>query len=321
MKARILFMGTPDFAVPALQTLLDLGYPVVGLVCQPDRPQGRHLHLQAPPTKQVALKHGIPVLQPESVRTPEFLAMVRSLAPDLAVTAAYGRILPPLVLAVPPRGCLNIHASLLPAYRGAAPVQGCLINGEHETGVSFMLMDEGMDTGDILMQARVPVDDEIDAGRLSEQLAMLGAELLPFVIEGWLDGSLKPKPQDGRQASVFPRLTRESGLIDWAADARAIHNLIRGTTPWPGAYTWCGSRRIKIYRARVCSDPDILEAAHGLTPGTICSCGREAISVACGSGVLDFLEIQTDSGKRLNCRECSHNYRLGQKMGAERAEF
>jgi methionyl-tRNA formyltransferase len=316
MKARILFMGTPEFAVPALQTLIDLDYPIAGVVCQPDRPQGRHMNVQAPPTKLLALKHHLPVLQPESVRTPEFEAMIRALAMDLVVTAAYGRILPPNILAIPPRGCLNIHASLLPAYRGAAPVQGCLINGERETGVSFMLMDEGMDTGSLLMQVRIPVDEEINAGQLSEQLARLGAELLPFVIEGWLDGSLKPKPQAHERATVFPRLTRESGFINWTADARTIHNLVRGTNPWPGAYSWCGSRRIKIYRARVCSDPDILAAARDLEPGTICSCAREAISVVCGAGVLDLLEIQTDSGKRMNCRECAHNYRFGQKMEA-----
>jgi methionyl-tRNA formyltransferase len=318
MKPRILFMGTPDFAVPALQALLDLGYPVAGVVCQPDRPQGRHLKLQAPPVKQLALRYDVPILQPDKVRTPDFAAMVRALAPELVVTAAYGRILPPAILNIPPHGCLNIHASLLPAYRGAAPIQGCLINGEHETGVTFMLMDEGIDTGDMLLQARVPVDDEIDAGRLSEQLARLGAELLPFVIDGWLDGSLKRKPQTSERASIFPRLTRESGFVDWTADSRTIHNLVRGTTPWPGAYTWCGERRLKIHRARVCTDPDIIAAGSGLAPGTVCLCGKEAISVACGSGVLDLLEIQTDSGRRMNCRDCAHNFRLGQKMEALR---
>jgi methionyl-tRNA formyltransferase len=319
MKPRIIYMGTPAFAVPALQTLIDLDYPVVAVVCQPDRPQGRHLQMKAPPVKEIARNAGLPILQPESVRTDEFEAALRSYEPELIVTAAYGRILPPNILAVPRYGCLNIHASLLPAYRGAAPIQGCLIHGEKETGVTFMLMDEGMDTGDILLQARLPISDEMNAASLSEQLARLGAEWLPSVIAGWLDGTIKPRPQAHENASIFPRLTREDGFIDWHADARTIFNLIRGTVPWPGAHTWCGPRRIKIYQARVCTDPDILAASKDLEPGTICQCGGDAISVACGSGVIDLLEIQTDSGKRLHCRDCAHNYRLGQKMEAKRA--
>jgi methionyl-tRNA formyltransferase len=315
MKPRILFMGTPEFAVPALQALIDLGYPIAGVVCQPDRPQGRHFILQAPPVKLTAQRAGLTVLQPESVRTPEFETAIRALAPELIVTAAYGKILPKNILDLPPRGCLNIHASLLPAYRGAAPIQGCLINGERETGITFMLMDEGMDTGDILLQARFPISDDMDAEQLGGHMAALGAELLPSVISGWLDGSLKRRPQPAEGASVFSRLTRDSGMIDWTADARTVYNLIRGTVPWPGAWSWCGARRIKIHKARVCTDEDIVAGARGLEPGTICRCG-EVISVACGKGVLDLLEIQTDSGKRLHCRDCAHNFRFGQIMEA-----
>jgi methionyl-tRNA formyltransferase len=315
MKPRILFMGTPEFAVPALQALIDLGYPVAGVVCQPDRPQGRHMKLQASPVKLTAQQAGLPVLQPDSVRTPEFEAAIRALAPDLIVTAAYGKILPKNILDLPPRGCLNIHASLLPAYRGAAPIQGCLIRGETETGVTFMLMDEGMDTGDILLQVRLPIGDDMDAEQLGNQLAGLGAELLPSVISGWLDGSLQRRPQPAEGASVFPRLTRDSGMVDWSADARAVYNLVRGTVPWPGAWSWCGERRIKIHKARVCADAGLVAGARDLEPGTICRCG-EVISVACGHGVLDLLEIQTDSGKRLHCRDCAHNFRFGQMMEA-----
>ena len=316
MKPRIIFMGTPEFAVPALQRLIDEGFPIAGAVCQPDRPQGRHMRLQDPPVKKLASAHGIPVLQPEKVRAPEFETAIRALEPDMIVTAAYGRILPPNILAIPLLGCLNIHASLLPAYRGAAPIQWCLINGETQAGVTIMLMDEGMDTGDILLQRSVPVAEDMDAGQLSDMLSALGASMLPEAIAGWLDGSIRPRPQDAALATTIPMMSRETGKIDWQSSAQAIHNLIRGTSPWPGAYTWCGKRRIKVHKARVCGDSALVSASAGLEPGTICLCG-EVISVACGDGVLDLLEIQSDSGKRLSCQECAHNYRFGQIMGGD----
>lgn len=318
MKPGILYMGTPEFAVLPLQKLLDEGYPVVGVVCQPDRPQGRHLRLVPPPVKQLALARCLPVLQPDQVRTPQFEAEVRALQPDLIVTAAYGRLLPASILGIPPLGCLNVHASLLPAYRGAAPIQWSIIRGERETGVTIMLMDEGMDTGDILLQRSVPIPEDIDAGQLGEILARLGAEMLPDAITGWLDGSLLPMPQDHSRATTISMMTRETGLIDWNASSRDIHNLVRGTSPWPGAATWCGERRLKIHKASVCSDPAILEFARSQLPGTICQCSTRAISVVCGEGVLDLLEIQSESGKRLHCRDCAHNYRLGQQMGGEK---
>ena len=314
MRPRILFMGTPDFAVPALQRLIDDGFPVAGVVCQPDRPQGRHMKLISPPVKRLAESFNIPVLQPEKVRTPEFEQAVRDLSPEMIVTAAYGRILPPGILAVPPLGCLNIHASLLPSYRGAAPVQWSIINGDCETGVTIMLMDEGMDTGDILLQRRMPIPEDMDAGQLSEALSHLGAEMLPEAIAGFLSHELKPMPQNHALASSVPMMTREMGRIDWTQTASAVHNLVRGTSPWPGAFTWCGDKRIKVHKTRVCEDPAITASAADLEPGTICLCG-EVISVACGEGVIDLVEIQSESGKRLRCRDCAHNYRLGQIMG------
>lgn len=317
MKPRLVYMGTPAFAVPPLQTLLDRGYPVAGVVCQPDRPQGRHMRLEAPPVKRLALDRGIPVLQPEKVRTPEFERLLRDLQPDLIVTAAYGRILPANILAVPAHGCLNVHASLLPAYRGAAPIQWCLIRGERETGVTVMLMDEGMDTGDILAQRRLAIPPDMDAEVLTGRLSLLGADLLPETIDGWLAGSLQPQPQDPAAASRIPPLSRDMGAINWQADAETIHNLIRGTYPWPGAWTWCGDKRLKVFRARVCADPDILRAAAGQPAGTVCVCSEQAISVACGKGAVDLLEIQSESGRRMHCRDCAHNYRLGQQMGGE----
>lgn len=308
-------MGTPEFALPSLNMLLIEDYRVAAVVCQPDRPRGRHFRLRPPPVKQLALEHGLPVLQPQSLRTDEFLQQLRQLEPDLIVTAAYGRILPPAVLNLPASGCLNVHASLLPAYRGAAPVNRAIMNGEKLTGVTIMLMDEGLDTGDILAQSGIDISDEANAGQVAEELARLGAEMLPRVIDSWLAGKINPLRQDERKASYAPILKKEDGQIDWSAAAHQVHNHIRGTYPWPGAYTWCGGKRLKVHRARVNTDPDLLAAAAGSEPGTICLCGAMSISVACGSGIIDLLEIQSESGRRMHCRDCAHNYKFEEKMG------
>lgn len=315
MKPRIVFMGTPEFAVRPLQTLIDSGYPVVGVVCQPDRPKGRHMQVSAPPVKALAMAHGIPVLQPEKVRTAAFEGQLRELGLDMIVTAAYGRILPPNILALPALGCLNIHASLLPAYRGAAPIQWCLIRGEKETGVTIMLMDEGMDTGDILLQRRMDIPGDVDAEQLSDMLSRLGAEMIPEAVEGWINGRLEPHKQDPVQASLISPLSREIGAINWTASADEIHNLVRGLYPWPGAFTWCGRKRMKIIRARVCRDEAILKNAPHQSAGMICACGREAISVVCGGGVIDLLEVQSEAGRRMHCRDCAHNFTQGMMMG------
>lgn len=316
MRPRIIFMGTPDFAVPALQALIDHDWPVVAVVCQPDRPKGRHGHLQAPPVKQTAQAAGIPVLQPLKIRTPEFEQSLADLRPDLIITVAYGRILPANLLQLPPRGCLNLHASLLPQLRGAAPINWALIRGARETGITLMLMDEGMDTGDILLQKSLPLDDRIDAGQLSGRLAGMGAELLPQALEDYLAGRLVATAQDDSLATKAPIMTRETGEIDWTQSARAIHNLVRGTTPWPGAYTWCDGKRLKIHRTEVRSDESLADPCPA-APGTVCDCGGDVISVACGKGVLNLLEIQTESGRRMFSSACSHNYRLGQTMGGK----
>ena len=311
-------MGTPDFAVPSLQRLLDDGFPIAGVVCQPDRPQGRRMQSVLPPVGKLAKDYGLPLIQPESVRTAEFERSIRDLDPDMIVTAAYGRILPAAILAIPPKGCLNVHASLLPTYRGAAPIQWCLINGESETGITIMMMDEGMDTGDILLQRRIGIPDDMDAGQLGGVLSQLGADMLPEAIDGLLSGRLTPQPQDHSRATIISMMTREAGRIDWTLSAQAIHNLIRGTFPWPGAFTWCGDKRVKIHKARVCTDADLVTASSGMPAGTICACRGDAISVACGEGVIDLMEIQTDSGKKMQCRDCAHNYRMGQTMGGEK---
>jgi methionyl-tRNA formyltransferase len=263
------------------------------------------------------VKAGIPVLQPEKLRDGTFEMALRAFSPDLVVTAAYGRILPPAILAVPAHGCLNIHASLLPAYRGAAPIQWSIVRGEKKTGVTIMLMDEGMDTGPILAQEAVPIPPDMNAGELSDQLSALGARMITEVIDSYLAGHITPRPQDPALAFAIPMLTREHGQIDWTRPARDVHNQIRGLYPWPGAYTVCQGKRLKIHRSALNEDADAVAAASGLAPGTICLCSPRAISVACGSGVLDILEIQTESGKRMHCRDCAHNYRFGQTMGGQ----
>lgn len=315
---RIIFMGTPDFAVPALRSLIAAGANVVAAVTQPDRPSGRHLKTVAVPVAQVAAEHGIPVLQPLKLRTGEFARELSALKPDLYVTAAYGRILPPDILAIPRLGALNIHGSLLPRHRGASPVHASILAGDQATGITIMLMDEGMDTGDILSQTAIPISEEDDAGTLMDKLAQIGAEMILPAIEGILDGTLRPVPQDERLATATHILKREDGEIDWSRSAREIHNQIRGLYPWPGAYTLSAGKRLKIHRSRVLeTDREEDASATGLEPGTISACSPEAIRVVCGSGILELLEIQTDAGRRVSCRDCAHNYRLGTRMGGK----
>lgn len=315
---RIVFMGTPDFAVPALERLIESGATIVAAVTQPDRPTGRHQKTVACPVAQTAAAQGIPVLQPEKLRTGEFTRQLTELRPDLFVTAAYGRILPPDVLAVPRLGALNIHGSLLPRHRGASPVHASILAGDRETGVTIMLMDEGMDTGAILTQRAIPIADDDDACTLMDKLARLGADMIVPAVNGVLDGSLKPVAQDASQATITHILTREDGRIDWSRSATEIHNQIRGLYPWPGAYTTIGGKRLKIHRARVL-DLDQLDAypAGGLEPGTVCACAGDAIQVICGAGILELLEIQSDAGRRMACSDCSHNYRFGTRMGGK----
>lgn len=316
MKIKILFMGTPAFAVPVLQTLIDLGFPIVGVVCQPDKPQGRKQTLTAPPVKELAQRYNIPVLQPASLRGPEIEQEIRQLAPDMIVTAAYGKILPQNLLDLPSLGCLNVHASLLPKYRGAAPVQWSLINGEQETGITIMMMDAGMDTGDILTQQPVHIPENIDSEAMLDKLSELGARMLPQAIKDYTSGDIVPYAQNEDDSITIGMLKRDMGEVDWSRSAREIHNMVRGLYPWPGAYTFCGGKKLKLHRTQVCYDRDLIEASRSLEPGTICSCGG-LVRVATGDGVLELLEVQNESGKRMHCRDCAHNYRLGQVMGGD----
>jgi len=291
---QIVFMGTPEFAVPSLKALVSGPDRVVGVVCQPDRKRGRGRKLSPPPVKTVALEAGIPVFQPESIRTPEFLARIGSLEPDLIVVAAYGKILPGALLHLPPLGTINVHGSLLPKYRGAAPIQWALINGEQETGVTIMQMDEGMDTGDILLPARIPILEEDTAGTLFIKLADLGAATLMEALDLLRQGKLHPVAQDDSQATEAPMLRKEQGHIDWSRSAREIHCLIRGLDPWPTAYTFLEGRRYRLFQPQVIPGP-VKEP-----PGTICQAEKTRLVIATGSDYLQVGQIQPEGRKRMD---------------------
>ncbi len=295
---RIVFMGTPDFAVPSLQALIDGPDEVVATVCQPDRPRGRGRKLTPPPAKVCAEAAGIPVLQPTSIRTDEFLDTVRDLRPDLIVVAAYGRILPGSLLNLPPMGTINVHGSLLPKYRGAAPIQWAVINGERETGVTIMQMDEGMDTGDILLPVSIPIGDEDTAGTMFDKLSRLGGEALVRAIALLKEGKLTPIPQDDSLATEAPMLKKEMGHLDWSRGASELHCLIRGLDPWPSAYSFLNGKRFRLFR------PAVVEDAAAEPPGTICRADRQGLLIATGRGHLLVREVQAEGKKRMEVQAC-----------------
>ncbi len=295
---RILFMGTPDFAVPVLNALIESPDTVVGVVCQPDRKKGRGKKLTPPPSKIVALAAGLPVLQPTNIRTDAFLAEVRSLSPDLIVVAAYGKILPGNLLNLPPMGTINVHGSLLPKYRGAAPIQWALINGEKQTGITIMQMDEGMDTGDILLQANIPISDSDTAGTLFEKMADLGAKTLIEAITLLKENNLPRIKQDDAHACEAPMLTKDQGHIDWSTSADALHCLIRGLDPWPSAYTFHDGKRFRLF----C--PEVIEYNGKEAPGTICRADKSGLMIATGDDALLVHEIQPEGKKRMNVAAC-----------------
>lgn len=300
---RVVFMGTPEFAVPSLKALLDAGYGVVGVFTQPDRPVGRGHKLAACPVKKLAVERGVPVYQFERLRNEEGLACLRALAPDIVVTAAFGQILSQALLDVPKMGTVNVHASLLPAYRGAAPINWCILNGETRTGVTTMLTDAGVDTGAMLLRRETDIGETETAAELSARLSQLGAELLIETLKGYVAGEIAPTPQDERLASRQPMLKKEMGLIDWTRSAKEIACQARGLDPWPSAYTDYAGGTLKIYRAR----PAVGEGE----PGTVLrSSAKEGLFVACGEGALEVLEMQAPGGKRMSARA----YLAGKKI-------
>lgn len=293
-KATVIFMGTPDFAVPALKSLSKSGHRVALVVTQPDRPKGRGRKPVPPPVKQTAQVLGCKVVQPQTIKDKPFITEIAALKPDVMVVVAFGRILPPELLAVPSKGTVNIHASLLPKYRGPAPIQWAVINGETETGVTTMLMDAGLDTGDILMTTKTPIGPDDTAATLHDRLAKMGADLLIKTLTGLMDNSLKPQKQDHAAACYAPLLKKSDGRIDWQAPAEKIECFVRGMSPWPGAFTFIGSKRIKIFKT------EVVDMATTEAPGTVLKRFSNELLVATGHGALSILELQGASGKRLN---------------------
>ncbi len=299
-RLRIVFFGSAELSCVSLEALLGQpDFEVVGVVTQPDRPKGRSLKLQPPPVKVVAQRTRLPALQPERAREEKFLEDLRGLVPDLVAVAAYGQILPKAILDLPRFGCLNVHTSLLPKYRGAAPIQWALLNDEAETGVTIMKMDAGLDTGDILAQQRTAIADTDDAPSLHDRLAKLGAELLVRTIPGYIAGKIHPRPQPAAGATLAPKIKKEDGHIDWAMPARVIWNRVRAFTPWPGAFThWPaqpGPQMLKIWQAEVASQKG--------RSGEVLQADRAGLVIGCGAGALRVLQVQPESGRRMSAPE------------------
>ncbi|HEY9720367.1 MAG TPA: methionyl-tRNA formyltransferase [Oscillatoriaceae cyanobacterium] len=313
MNHPVLYMGTPSFAVPTLEAMIQAGWPIVGVVCQPDRPAGRGQQLQPPPVKQLALEHGLKVFQPEKLRRNEdFLTQIKELAPALIVVVAYGNILPAEFLEIPRYGCLNVHASLLPKYRGAAPIQWALIRGETKTGVTLMQMDVGMDTGPMLAKAEMAIAPDDTSASLAPKLANLGAQLAVEQIPNWIAGKLDAVPQNDAQATMAPKLTKETGALDWRQGARALHDLVRGVTPWPGATTTLLGAPLKVL------DTEVIDAAGG-EPGELRALLPNGWLVATGEGALLLKQVQLPGKPARAASELTHGLRglePGVRLGA-----
>jgi methionyl-tRNA formyltransferase len=311
---RIIFMGTPELAARSLQALLATPeFKVSAVVTQPDQPKGRGLKLQPSPVKEIALHAQLPVLQPASARGENFLHELRRFEPELIAVAAYGQILPTTILDLPRLGCLNVHTSLLPKYRGAAPIQWAILNGDAETGVTIMKMNAGMDTGDILSQETIPIAATDNSQTLYERLARSGAELLVKTIPDYAAGKIQPRPQPGTGVSHAPKIKKEDGRLDWTQPARSLWNRIRAMTPWPGAFTQLAGppqpQLLKIWEAEV--------VAQSGAPGEIVQADKTGIVVGCGAGALRVLVLQREGGRRMSAQDflAGNALRPGQQLG------
>ena len=305
---RIVFMGTPDFAVPSLQALIDAGHDVCAVYTQPDKPQGRKQILTAPPVKTLALEHDIPVFQPNTLKNEDEQARLRELAPEVIIVVAYGKLLPKAVLDIPPHGCINVHGSLLPRWRGAAPIQWAVIAGDEMAGVTTMQMAEGLDTGDMLLTYETTVCEKETAGELFDRLAQSGAELLTQTLVK-LD-EITPRPQDDAQSCYAHMLDKQMAVIDWSRSAHEIDCLIRGLNPWPIALTTLSGERLKVFAAE--------KAAGNGEPGTVLEADpKKGLTVACGEGALKLTEIQLVGGKRMKATDFlrGHVIEVGTKLG------
>lgn len=304
---RIVFMGTPDFAVPSLQALIDAGHDVCAVYTQPDKPQGRKQILTAPPVKTLALEHDIPVFQPNTLKNEDEQARLRELAPEVIIVVAYGKLLPKAVLDIPPHGCINVHGSLLPRWRGAAPIQWAVIAGDEKAGVTTMQMAEGLDTGDMLLTYETKVGEKETAGELFDRLAQAGAELLTETLVKLND--ITPRPQDDAQSCYAHMLDKQMAVIDWSKSAHEIDCLIRGLNPWPIALTTLSGERLKVFAAE--------KAAGNGEPGTVLEADpKKGLTVACGEGALKLTEIQLVGGKRMKATDFlrGHVIEVGTKL-------
>ncbi|MEK3685704.1 methionyl-tRNA formyltransferase [Paenibacillus sp. FSL R10-2736] len=305
---KIVFMGTPAFAVPSLRMLLEEGYEVVAVVTQPDRPQGRKKTLAPSPVKEAALELGLPVLQPERMRRPEAVAELAAYEPDLIVTAAYGQILPKSVLELPKNGCVNVHGSLLPKYRGGAPIQRCIINGEKVTGVTLMYMAEGLDTGDMISRVEVPIEDEDTSGTMFGKLSIAGRDLLKAEMPRLAAGRVEATVQDDSEATYAPNLSREDERIDWTAGSLATYNRIRGLVPFSGAFTLWNDETFKVWAA---AKPDNGSSAGGnAAPGTVLAVSERGVEVKTGDGILLLTTVQPAGKKAMSAADFSRGASL-----------
>jgi methionyl-tRNA formyltransferase len=312
---RLIYMGTPELARTVLQRLLtSADLKIMAVVTQPDRPKGRDLRLTPSPVKQLAVEAGLPVLQPQRARDPGFISQIRDLQPDLIAVAAYGQILPKSLLEVPPSGCLNVHTSLLPRYRGAAPIQWAILNGDPETGVTIMKMDEGMDTGAIVAVEKTPITESDNSQTLHDRLATLGADLLVRTIPAYASGTISPRPQPPEGVVLAPKIKKVDGEIDWHQPARAIWNRVRALVPWPGAYTYLPTDPrsvLKIWR---------VEPSDQSGPaGRILEGGKAGILVGCGDGCVRILEVQRENARRLSAAQflAGHPLEPGMRLGRD----
>lgn len=300
MPLRVIFMGTAELACASLQELLNSPeFRVLAVVTQPDRPKGRDLKLQPSEVKKVAVAANVSVLQPERAREPQFIEQLKQFAPDYIVVVAYGQILPRSILEIPRFGCINVHTSLLPKYRGAAPIQAALLNGDSETGVTIMAMEEGLDTGPIISQRTIPIDANDDAQTLHDKLAKVGAELLAPTLIDFSVGKIKAQPQDHARATHVKKIKKEDGLLDWTQPARVLQNRIRAFTPWPGAFSFqkteSKNKLLKIWRAEV-------QNGNGV-PGTVLAADNAGIVIACGQDALRIVRLQREGGRQMSAAE------------------
>ncbi|MCD8123291.1 MAG: methionyl-tRNA formyltransferase [Clostridiales bacterium] len=318
---RIVFMGTPDFSVPTLKSLLDSRHQVIAVVTQPDKPKGRGRAVAMSPVKECALEHGIPVYQPVRARDETFIREMEALAPDVMVVIAFGQILSQDLLDVPRYGCVNIHASLLPKYRGASPIQWAVLNGDEETGVTTMQMAAGMDTGDILETVTVRLDPKETGGSLFDRLSQLEGNLILSTLERMEQGTIVPQPQNDAEATYVKKIPKTMGEIDWSSDASSIERLVRGLNPWPSAYTHVGGKMLKIWEADVLPED---ASANIVEPGTVLEASGSSLLVAAGRGVLKITSLQLEGKKRMDTAAFLRGYSLktGDRMGThpERSE-